>query len=1381
MNSVHKQDPPPLTIFTRIYFSTSQFPEVSPDTPFASVAKGLGNLRESSEESQIYHAFKTEDDNTVAPKTRYYAEAGNSIEEILNSQKIDTVILFGIRTSGVILATALRLFDLDYNMYIISNNTIEPSPLAESIQHSILYDIFPKIPVRVITIKEALEGLLDTQGHAVADIIAMIEILSDPANRAPLEVERALAEDWYRRSQRDNEPEVNERPSVPDTPQPPFVMPNAYCWGWRAEQAQLLPELLWPDDGLTEFPFITTCLLLGLLRDDRDGDTNTTNSNSVRPGDVQLQPLSTIFRGDCKEYGLVILDISDLDNGVKYGIVAFDVHYMADVFCHGPDFDWNPNIDPPPEKEPDTVLHSLRPREPLSIVEWLRENYFSRAKDPRILRLKKISLVHRSVLNYIWPRELENQAKKSPQGVISSISDCLLLAPKAHYPRQIYIPTRPGLDHLGRAAGKEHRDQAIDNLLILTQDPADLHLDQNTIENFQKLAEFREQVRKRLEDVPDSLGPSKLSSHILRVAYAGRMHLNWVAFRNLSPSVIAAAVASNELRGASALSLCVDNFKLEGDEGGLSDLEAALSQSTGLKQLCFLQGPDRDSDNASAHFWTQLQQRWRSSGDLGWLRDKTIYLTCAFSSSLYSSKLSSPLPTTVSLTSPVVQAFPVMHMFTFVDDADPRFQKHQNSSSSSYYDDMSNTLLITERSAFRLSIIPPFRGFGLRQGCLAIRLRGGLLVTHHYHHHHRRRRQFTAAIVILRTVRYPGSWVILVDQRSRNLSDGDGSLLRYAFIRIGRTSSETASEKQQHRPSSVLLEVIGGLTEFLRGAVPGINLFMWEKRVEEVEKNLRARTLTETGKRCMGIGVMDESSTLTLLDQIRDTRMLTAQGSPPGKSHKNTLPRSSRPRADQFCVYNKGPDGKAPAFIIEYKAPHKLSLAHIKAGLQPMDLDEVLRLQKEETPESTCRRTIAAVITQAFSYMIHGGLEYGYVCTSEAFIFLRVLDNDASTIHYYLSVPEEDFGPTTGWTGRPNSDNRLHLTALGQVLAFTLRALRVPTRDLAWTTWAARGLDTWVMVYDDLLDEISEKDIPSSDFKPPTRSRNEYCRATPVKTRSKSTAIASCNSLQNPRPPDDDAGDGFNPDTPSRRPRELSFPNPSSSSSGTGEASQRFHSKGKSRQYCTQLCLLVLVKGGEFDRTCPNVLDHGTGRHELNRITLIHRLSRQLSNNSLHRDSQLGCESLHIHGTRGALFKITLWSHGYVFVGKGVPAEFVKGSKHEKLIYSRLSPIQGTSVPVLLGSLRLSRPFSYDGIAEIVHLTLMGYAGGTLASQQGLDRCGIVSQAEKSLQAIHNLGVLHSDPIPGNMVWNQKLGQVMFIDFERASLQTRRVPLDLTN
>jgi nicotinamidase-related amidase len=38
------------------------------------------------------------------------------LEEILRAQKIKTVVISGVRTSGVVLSTVYRLFDLDYKM-----------------------------------------------------------------------------------------------------------------------------------------------------------------------------------------------------------------------------------------------------------------------------------------------------------------------------------------------------------------------------------------------------------------------------------------------------------------------------------------------------------------------------------------------------------------------------------------------------------------------------------------------------------------------------------------------------------------------------------------------------------------------------------------------------------------------------------------------------------------------------------------------------------------------------------------------------------------------------------------------------------------------------------------------------------------------------------------------------------------------------------------------------------------------------------------------------------------------------------------------------------------------------------------------------------------
>mgnify|MGYP006868020606 FL=1 len=70
-----------------------------------------------------------------------------------------------------------------------------------------------------------------------------------------------------------------------------------------------------------------------------------------------------------------MLDISDLNSGVKYGIAAFNMRYMAQLSWHSYTGGWDPVEDPPPAQEPDVVLDLPRPRELLSIVQWIGEYY----------------------------------------------------------------------------------------------------------------------------------------------------------------------------------------------------------------------------------------------------------------------------------------------------------------------------------------------------------------------------------------------------------------------------------------------------------------------------------------------------------------------------------------------------------------------------------------------------------------------------------------------------------------------------------------------------------------------------------------------------------------------------------------------------------------------------------------------------------------------------------------------------------------------------------------------------------------------------------------------------------------------------------------------
>ncbi|EEH33605.2 hypothetical protein PAAG_04655 [Paracoccidioides lutzii Pb01] len=536
------------------------------------------------------------------------------------------------------------------------------------------------------------------------------------------------------------------------------------------------------------------------------------------------------------------------------------------------------------------------------------------------------------------------------------------------------------------------------------------------------------------------------------------------------------------------------------------------------------------------------------------------------------------------------------------------------------------------------------------------------------------------------------------------------------------------------------------------------------------------------------ISFENHANTLTISEEdegvvARPSKLRKGTG---GAATPTNPPSSARPLADEFCIYNKGENVKIPALIGELKPPHKLPLAIIQNGLQDMELAGIVERHHDETEEIRHRRLVAAVITQAFSYMIKAGVEYGYVSTGETFIFLHFKADEPGTVYYYLSVPEQDVGKKTGFTGEADDDdNRLHMTAVGQVLAFALRAIKTTPHDQKWKDWAATQLNMWVVTEEDLYLPTPEKDEkPPTPYRP-LKSAQIFVRNSPVRTRSKA-AWSTCKptSLSQKSSGEGDNDSESDPDSPSQRPRRPADvmvvlpPPPNRVSSYKWPVC-----KDGTRRYCTQKCLLGLLNGGPLDRACPNAKEHGTEVHKIDHTTFLSLLMAQILQEIGDPWTQpLGCESLHRHGARGALFEVILFQYGYTLVGKGFPPEFGHYLRHEKALYNQLQPIQGVHIPVCLGTIDVSkRPMFYDGIADIPHFLLLAHAGIEV-SKCDVAEAQIVSAASEALQAIHALGVLHHDAETRNMFWSVEGENVLVIDFERADiLRPERAPLGNTS
>lgn len=95
---------------------------------------------------------------------------------------------------------------------------------------------------------------------------------------------------------------------------------------------------------------------------------------------------------------------------------------------------------------------------------------------------------------------------------------------------------------------------------------------------------------------------------------------------------------------------------------------------------------------------------------------------------------------------------------------------------------------------------------------------------------------------------------------------------------------------------------------------------------------------------------------------------------------------------------------------------------------------------------------MAAEISQLFSYMIDKGVQCGYISTGEAFVFGHIPDNPTSFL-YSVNIPRRDY--------ESDPEYRLQRTAVLQVFAFTLQALRAGQPSAAWADSARTKLSRW--------------------------------------------------------------------------------------------------------------------------------------------------------------------------------------------------------------------------------------------------------------------------------------------------------------------------------
>jgi nicotinamidase-related amidase len=115
-----------------IYFVTLGFrnghPEVnSRNRMFAGIAQA-GAFKRGSPDAAIHRALVPAEEDQVVVKVRVSAFAGSDLEVLLRAGDIDTLVLTGISTSGVVLSTAREAADKDFRLVVLSDGCFDPDP-----------------------------------------------------------------------------------------------------------------------------------------------------------------------------------------------------------------------------------------------------------------------------------------------------------------------------------------------------------------------------------------------------------------------------------------------------------------------------------------------------------------------------------------------------------------------------------------------------------------------------------------------------------------------------------------------------------------------------------------------------------------------------------------------------------------------------------------------------------------------------------------------------------------------------------------------------------------------------------------------------------------------------------------------------------------------------------------------------------------------------------------------------------------------------------------------------------------------------------------------------------------------------------------------------
>jgi nicotinamidase-related amidase len=115
--------------YVRVAFTDEDFEAIPEGAPMGRVKEmGREHLHADVPETQVDERVAPEDGDIIVRKKRVGAFGTTDLDQQLRARGVDTLVLAGISTSGVLLSTVRDAHDRDYRLIVLADASADPLP-----------------------------------------------------------------------------------------------------------------------------------------------------------------------------------------------------------------------------------------------------------------------------------------------------------------------------------------------------------------------------------------------------------------------------------------------------------------------------------------------------------------------------------------------------------------------------------------------------------------------------------------------------------------------------------------------------------------------------------------------------------------------------------------------------------------------------------------------------------------------------------------------------------------------------------------------------------------------------------------------------------------------------------------------------------------------------------------------------------------------------------------------------------------------------------------------------------------------------------------------------------------------------------------------------